>query len=112
MVVISPVSDPNPQVAEEPRSAVATMSLARPFVSPKLLQLAQAVWEQQVRQLLFLDTGHVICVLQLHIQRRAGDPAGGGGAGVLLAGGCCTPAARRARQTGYEVILCALKPSS
>lgn len=62
---ISPVSDANPQVTEEPGSPVAAVSFARAFVSSKLLQLAQAVGQQHVRQLFLADAEDVFCVFQL-----------------------------------------------
>lgn len=65
----SPVPNANPQVAEEAGPAVAAVSFAKPLVPSKLLQLAQAVGEQQVRQLLISEAEHVL--------RGAGHPAGG-----------------------------------
>lgn len=59
IIDISPIPDANPQVTEEARSAVAAVSFARPFVSSKLLKLAQAVGEQHVRQLLISESGDV-----------------------------------------------------
>lgn len=73
---LSPVPDANPQVTEEAGPAVAAVSFAEPLVPPELLQLAQAVGEQQVRQLLVPEAGHALrLLLQL---RGAAHPAGGG----------------------------------
>lgn len=63
---ISPIHA-NPKVTEEAGSSVAAVSFARPFVSSKFLQLAQAVGEQHVRQLLVSKAGHVVRLLQLQL---------------------------------------------
>lgn len=76
MIDGSPIPDANPQVAEETGPSMAAVSFAGPFVPPKLLQLAQAVREQHVRQLLPFKTGQVTRLFQLHLQ--TGGTAGGG----------------------------------
>lgn len=62
---ILPVSNSNPQVTEEARPPVAAVSFPRPFVAPKLLQLAEAVGEQNVWQLLISKSRDVLRVVQL-----------------------------------------------
>ena len=54
-VLLSPVTNADPQVTEEAGAAVTTVGLPGGLVSPKLLQLAQAVWQQHVGQLLILQ---------------------------------------------------------
>lgn len=54
-VLLSPVPDADPQVTEEAWAAMAAVGLPGALVSPKLLQLAQAVWQQHVGQLLVLQ---------------------------------------------------------
>lgn len=63
---ISPIYA-NPEVTEEAGSSVAAVSFAGPFVSSEFLQLAQAVGEQHVRQLLVSKAGHVVRLLQLQL---------------------------------------------
>lgn len=61
---------------------MAALSFAEPLVPPELLQLAQAVGEQQVRQLLVPEAGRALpLLLQL---RGAAHPAGGGDVRGLL----------------------------
>lgn len=86
----TPVPNANPQVTEEAGSAVATVGFARPFVSSEFLQLAQAVREQHVRQLLISKSGYVPWVLQLQLRLQwTGQPVGGSYVGALLGGPCC-----------------------
>lgn len=91
IIDISPIPDANPQVTEEAGSAVAAVGFARPFVSSKFLQLAQAVGEQHVRQLLVSEAGHVLQVLQLQLCVWTGQPAGWSYVSPLLNGPCCGP---------------------
>lgn len=61
------IPNANPQVTEEAGPPVAAVSFARPLVSSKFLQLAQAVGEQNVRQLLVSEARHVLRFAQLHL---------------------------------------------
>lgn len=85
------ISDANPQITEEAGSRMAPVNFARPFVSSKLLQLAQAVGEQHVRQHLLSEARDVFWVFQLHLC-WTGQPAGGRCRAhviALLAGSYC-----------------------
>lgn len=107
MTDISPVSDANPQVTEEAGSPVTAVGFPRPFVSPKLLELAQAVRQQHVGQLLLPEAREAVRLFQLHLHLWwTGHPGGGRHRAQLktvLTGLCCglkslwwTPGARKA----------------
>ena len=82
---------------------MATVSFTRSLVPSEFLQLAQAVWEQNVRQFLVPEAGHVLWVLQLQLRAWwTGRPAvgrRGAGVGALLTGQRCgfTPGAEKKR---------------
>lgn len=63
----SAIPNANPQVTEEAGPPVASVSFARPLMSSEFLQLAQAVGEQNVRQLLVSKARHVLWVAQLQL---------------------------------------------
>lgn len=86
---ISPVTDADPQVTKEAGSAVATVGFARPFVSSEFFQLADAVGEQHVRQLLISEARNVVRVLQLQLHLWTGWPIGGSCVSAGLTGPCC-----------------------
>lgn len=68
LIDVSPIPNADPQVTKEAGSAVAAVGFARPLVSSEFFQLADAVGEQHVRQLLISEAGNVVRVLQLQVQ--------------------------------------------
>lgn len=106
MAEISPIPDANPQITEETWSPVASVSFVWPFVSSELLQLAQAVGEQHVRQLLLSKAGHVLWLLQFELRLQTGQPAGGSSHAsveALLSGSWCRLFGRFTPASGEEI---------
>lgn len=90
MTDFSPIPDANPQVTEKAGSTMAAVCFSRALAPSEFLQLAQAVGEQHVRQLLISEAGQVARLLQLQLGLwGTGQPAGGSCVFAFLSRPCC-----------------------